>query len=241
MTTGIDAVLFDFSETLFRLEPRQSWFAGAGGIPEPDRQRAIVRRLTAPVAEGVPMTARQRECWERRDLDARAHRESFLHILAASGVAADFGARLYARVTDPASWTPFPDAAAALRLVRDAGMRIGIVSNIAFDIRPACDRIADRSSIGAFTLSFECGLLKPDPRIFRTALRDLGVRPERTVMVGDSVPLDGAARAVGARFVPVVPQAIAERPDGLLRALAEHDVVPRPGDRNHPDRKMTSA
>ncbi len=54
----------------------------------------------------------------------------------------------------------------------------------------------------AISLSFETGILKPDPEIFRLTLKRLGTRPEETVMVGDSLKDDiKGAENVGMRAV----------------------------------------
>jgi len=47
------------------------------------------------------------------------------------------------------------------------------------------------------TLSFETSLLKPHPKIFHLTLKKLGVKPDETVMIGNSIKLDmeGAKRA----------------------------------------------
>jgi len=48
------------------------------------------------------------------------------------------------------------------------------------------------------SISCEVGYLKPHPRIFQHALDALGVGPEETVMVGDSLRADvGGAKALG--------------------------------------------
>ena len=45
--------------------------------------------------------------------------------------------------------------------------------------------------------SHECGMAKPDPRIFALTCERLGVRPEETVFVDDYAPNVEAARAAG--------------------------------------------
>jgi putative hydrolase of the HAD superfamily len=62
------------------------------------------------------------------------------------------------------------------------------------------------SGIGSFfdsvVTSQSCGFAKPDPRILRVALEELGVLPRQAVYVGDDPATDGvAARAAGVRFI----------------------------------------
>jgi HAD superfamily hydrolase (TIGR01509 family) len=219
------AALFDFSGTLYRLEEDDSWFHG---MSVDDRevdghlQAELMRRLTAPTGRSVEMGPTEYHAWVNRDLAPHLHREAYLHVLRESGVADHHAESLYQRVITPASWTPYPDTAAALRGLSECGVRTGVVSNIAFDIRPAFAAVGVDRYVDEFVLSFEVGAVKPDPKIFRTALERLGVAAHQTVMVGDSEEADGGARAIGCGFILVDPLPTWERPDGLLTALREH-------------------
>ena len=84
-------------------------------------------------------------------------------------------------------------------------MRTAVVSNIAFDFRPAFAAIGAHAD--EFVLSFEVGAVKPDPRIFEIALERLGVDASEAVMVGDSEEADGGARGTGLRLRPRRPAA----------------------------------
>lgn len=50
-------------------------------------------------------------------------------------------------------------------------------------------------------ISEEIGYNKPDVRIFRYALRATGVKPEESVMIGDSVDADLAAKNIGIKTI----------------------------------------
>ena len=98
-----------------------------------------------------------------------------------------------------------------------------MVSNIAWDIRATfADLDADPDD---FVLSFEVGAVKPDPRIFETALARLGVNASDALMVGDSEENDGGARALGIGFALVDPLHTDERPTGLIEALRDHGLA----------------
>jgi HAD superfamily hydrolase (TIGR01509 family) len=112
-----------------------------------------------------------------------------------------------------------------LRSLRAQGLRVAIVSNIAFDIRPAFRTAGVEGDVDEFVLSFEVGAVKPDPRIFETALQRLGVAAGEAIMVGDSEENDGAARTIGCDFILVDPLPIAERPTGLLDPLRDRGVA----------------
>ncbi|WP_370333013.1 HAD family hydrolase [Mycolicibacterium hippocampi] len=226
----VAAVLFDFSGTLFRLEEDDSWFAGME-IDNDDRreidghvQAELMRRLTAPTGRSVHMTPEALQAWMNRDLAPHLHREAYLHVLRESGLARHHAESLYARVIDPASWTPYPDTAAVLGGLHRRGVRTAVVSNIAFDLRPAFEAVGGVGVVDEFVLSFEVGAVKPDKAIFQTALDRLGVPAERALMVGDSDEADGGARALGCGFALVDPLPTSQRSDGLITALRPYGL-----------------
>jgi HAD superfamily hydrolase (TIGR01509 family) len=223
----VRAVLFDFSGTLFRLEEDESWFHGM----EVDErqvdghvQAELMRRLTAPVDQHVDMTPDAYHAWVNRDLAPHLHREAYLHVLRESGLADQHAETLYRRLIDPSSWTPYPDTADVLKGVHQQGIKTAVVSNIAFDVRPAFHAIGAAGFVDEFVLSFQVGAVKPDAAIFETALTRLGVNAEHAVMVGDSDEADGGARAIGCGFILVDPLPTAERRDGLRMALSDYGV-----------------
>lgn len=222
MADMVSAVLFDYSGTLFRLEEDDSWFAGMAvdeRAVDGHVQAELMRRLTAPTGRSVSMTDEQYRAWANRDLAPHLHREAYLHVLRESGLADHHAQELYDRVIDPASWTPYPDTARVFKNLQAQGIRTSVVSNIAFDVRPAFTAIGAAGHVDEFVLSFEVGAIKPDPAIFTTALDRLGVAAQDALMVGDSEEADGGARAVGCQFALVDPLPTAERPDGLIAAL----------------------
>ena len=90
-------------------------------------------------------------------------------------------------------------------LKRD-GYRIGLISNTGRTPGSTMRKVLDGHGLlrcfDALTFSDEAGYIKPNPCIFRIALRDLGAEPARTVHVGDHPLLDVyGARAVGARAI----------------------------------------
>jgi HAD superfamily hydrolase (TIGR01509 family) len=227
LTTQVQAVLFDYSGTLFRLEEDASWFEG---IKVDQRevdghvQAELMRRLTAPVGRSVEMTPEAYHAWINRDLAPHLHREAYLHVLRESGLADHHAEALYDRVIDTSSWTPYPDTAEVLKGLHRGGIKTAVVSNIAFDVRPAFDAIGASDDVDEFVLSFEVGAIKPDAAIFETALARLGVEAAHAVMVGDSDEADGGARALGCGFILVDPLPTVERRDGLKTALTDIGV-----------------
>lgn len=220
---AVQAVLFDFSGTLFRLEEDDSWFEDIevdNRAVDDHVQAELLRRLTAPTGRSVKMTPEAAHAWDHRDLAPHLHREAYLHVLRESGLADAHAESLYQRVIDPASWTAYPDTADVLAGLHRQHIKTAIVSNIAFDIRPAFAEIGADKDVDEFVLSFEVGATKPDPQIFTTALSRLDVPADEAVMVGDSDEADGGARALGCRFLLVDPLPTTERRTGLRDALA---------------------
>jgi len=224
----VTAVLFDFSGTLFRLEEDDSWFAGMHvdeQAVDGHVQAELMRRLTAPTGRSVDMPPEAYHAWVNRDLAPHLHREAYLHVLRESGVSDDQAKALYTRLIDPSSWTPYPDTADVLVSLHARSVKTAVVSNIAFDLRPAFRSIGSEAHVDEFVLSFEVGAVKPNPEIFQTALTRLGVDAKDALMVGDSEEADGGAEAIGCAFALVDPLPTWERPNGLREALADYDVL----------------
>ncbi len=212
---SVEAVLFDFSGTLARLEEDDSWFTGMG--LDAARQVEVMDRMTHPTADV------DHHAWAHRDLDPVRHREAYMHVLRESGLPETHAASLYGKLSDLESWTPYPDTASVLNALRTIGIRTAVVSNIPWDIRQALSAFG--TGADEYVLSFEVGVVKPDPRIFEIALDLLGVDPGHTLMVGDSPENDGAATVLGCGFALVDPLPTMDRPTGLIDALGAAGVV----------------
>ena len=100
---------------------------------------------------------------------------------------------------------PTPGVKSFLRKVRDAGLPVGMVSNIC-DESPEGLRARLRTEgllhyFDHIVLSSEFGKGKPDPAPFLACFQALGVRASRALFVGD-LPVDAqGARAVHSQFV----------------------------------------
>jgi putative hydrolase of the HAD superfamily len=102
---------------------------------------------------------------------------------------------------------PYPDTASVLGRLKACGVRIGIVSDIHYHLAPHFQHYGLAEFVDSYTLSFEHGVQKPDPRLFEIALEQLGVTPAETLMVGDRASRDGGAAALGITtlILPPVP------------------------------------
>ena len=125
-------------------------------------------------------------------------------------------------LTDPDGIQFVPGAIEGLRLLRDAGFTLVLITNQSgiargyFDVA-TLERIHDRlrSMLAAEDLQLEaiyfcphgpddgCDCRKPAPGMIRKAMRDLGVGPNQVVVIGDSDADMGAAEAAGVPSVRV--------------------------------------
>jgi len=90
-----------------------------------------------------------------------------------------------------------PEAGAALRRVKAAGLIAGVISNSDGSVRSILEETGLARHLDFVIDSAVVGVEKPDPRIFRLALEHAGVPPEAALYVGDlySVDVVGARRA----------------------------------------------
>jgi FMN hydrolase / 5-amino-6-(5-phospho-D-ribitylamino)uracil phosphatase len=96
----------------------------------------------------------------------------------------------------------YEDVEPVLDELRSRGLKIGLVSNGARDLR---DFVRHHGLDADVTVASRYhGKVKPDPTIFRKALEQLGVQPDQAAMVGDHLEDDiEGARALGMRAVLV--------------------------------------
>ncbi|WP_017901515.1 HAD family hydrolase [Pseudomonas asplenii] len=80
------------------------------------------------------------------------------------------------------SLVPFADGFEAVEMFRDAGVRVGICSNLTAAYGTGVKRLL--SAADAFALSYEIGALKPEPLIYQAMCDSLGVQTHRYVLPG---------------------------------------------------------
>ncbi len=115
----------------------------------------------------------------------------------------------------------YEDALPTLELLRERGLRVGLVSNTSRDLDAFIRHFS--LDVDAWISSGSHGKVKPSPTIFRAVLDLLETPPEHAAMVGDSLNDDvEGARALGLRaFLLDREGRYPDRPDALpdLRAL----------------------
>ncbi|MEX2193791.1 MAG: HAD-IA family hydrolase [Thermoleophilaceae bacterium] len=119
-------------------------------------------------------------------------------------------------------FTPFEDAAPALRALRADGLTLVAASNWDCSLPEALGRAGLAAELDGAVSSAVAGAAKPAPAVFVAALELAGCTPEEAVFVGDSLENDvrGAA-ACGIRAVLLARDG--EEPGGaeVIRSLGE--------------------
>lgn len=227
----LEAVLFDWGETLVHWEWSSELLeAGhAAGLQAIGREPTPVftERFVAEYLPGLDAPG---------SLESPDYSGAMARLLGEFGIPADDEELQRFLAAEHAVWLPAHQLAstthALLEALRDRGLKLGIVSN-AFD-PPALLHgdlvdlgIAERVDVAVF--SSEVGLRKPHPAIFERALEALGVGPERTLFVGDSLTVDIAgAAALGMHTCQAVWFRADDDPDGPepdFQAFTQMDVL----------------
>ena len=121
-----------------------------------------------------------------------------------------------------------PGALAALRALRGAGLRLGVISNIWHPFfegfLAACPGV--ETLLDHVVLSYRVGEKKPSPALYREALRRAGEPPEHCWMVGDTFELDMAPAArCGMKTLWVLVRPEKER-EALARLVRREEAGP---------------
>lgn len=143
------------------------------------------------------------EIAQARDLSAARHRECWTRLFAPFPRYGDHVPEaVYERCLQPQSHRLFADTAGVLAALRGARIPVAVVSDTGYDLRPVFrHHFGDDPPVDAFVLSHEHGRVKPHPELFLAACRELGVAPDRALMVGDNALTDGGAIGAGLRVL----------------------------------------
>jgi len=216
-----EAVLFDAGDTLIRL-------SGSG---ETLLHRAADRMGIDPLDPGevadvwkrvLDRSSTAEEMAKGRDLSTEKHREVWVALYTAAGceqLAPGLSEQLYALTVAAESWEAFEDTVPTLRTLRERGVRIGIVSDTGFDLRPAMDRLGITPYLDTVVMSYQHGMCKPALPVFLAASEQLDVDPARTLFVGDNPLTDSGAIAAG-MHVFLLPRPAPTGPRGLGHVLS---------------------
>jgi 8-oxo-dGTP diphosphatase/putative hydrolase of the HAD superfamily len=235
-------VLFDVGYCLMdetpRLEHALAWLAealaGSDRAPNPEELREAYLAACRRPDPGEPSL--------------------LVQMLRSLAVPVEATAGLRRRVPwDAAPLEPYPEAISALRQLRGAGFRLGVLANQPASTQGELERAEIAGLCDGVWLSGAVGRAKPDPAFFRLALEVWGLEPRRIAYVGDRPDNDVApAKALGMTAMRLrrgpharqVARSEAERADfeapdlaeaaGLLVAWRASLAVPAPHRRPEP-------
>lgn len=194
----IEAVLFDFSNTIFKLIDVETWLRRVEAATGRPLASGLLEKTAEQLGEAyrIPEVAAAQV---GRDESAEKHRialfEWFRHVDYLQGVEAV----AYDLIAAPDAWVPYPDTEPLLRELRRRGIKTGIVSDFPWDVGVHMAHFGLEDLIDVRVVSFQYGTEKPDPVLFNAACDQLGVDPRRTLMVGDNPAKDGGGAACGLR------------------------------------------
>lgn len=84
----------------------------------------------------------------------------------------------------------FVDAVPTLVALKQRGLLTAVISNLATPYKEPFFKQKLNDLIDVTVFSCDCGMLKPNPEIYRLALEQLGTMASNTIMVGDSFKSD---------------------------------------------------
>ncbi|MFB8004529.1 HAD family hydrolase [Nocardia sp. NPDC056000] len=198
----IRAVVFDWRGTLVSELDACGWVREALRLTNRDHDDHAVDTVLKAIH--APELLRRLQS-PQGNTSAQRHRETYYGVFTDAGLEKDVADALW-DIDSSTKYNHFAaDAADTIHMAIENGCKIGVLSNIHFDIRPVFDAARLLEPIDAFILSNEVGVQKPDPAIFQLMLDELGTDAAATLMVGDRPSRDGAAAAVGMPTLIVPP------------------------------------
>ena len=222
-----DVLFLDVGDTLIRAHPswagvyRQGLLEAGIDIAEKDLERALLQESQAGGwwLDETP--------FEPTEANSFATVVAFDAAVLARVGHSDIGVDVFRRIEDAferrSAWYVYPDVLPALDALRAAGLRLAVISNFVWGAPELIHDLELAAHFEALVVSARGGFQKPNPGIFRHALEQMHVAPERALHVGDSYRADIlGARRLGIRGVLIARGA---DPARLRQEHAEPDLV----------------
>ena len=160
------AVLFDWMLTLAHYPTDAEFCRTALESLGRPASEAIVDALVTEIerARSVPSVA---ERLKAEDVSIDMHRSVNMEVMERAGFDTELAERVYALLGHVDMHPLYPDAADALASIRRAGIQIAVISDIHVDLRRHATQFGIADDVAHWALSFELGVQKPDPLMFR--------------------------------------------------------------------------
>ena len=188
----IKAVIFDMFETLVTLFTGRTYFS-----------EHIAADLNQPIEAF-------RKCWHETEKDRTLGKYSMDEGLAITlknlGVWSPENVQLVCRKRREALGDTFgtipPESLWLLQTLREKGLKVGLITNTFSDERDMILASPLYPLFDAAIISYEQGISKPDPEIYRRAMQALNVTPQECLYVGDGGSHElQAARSLGMQAI----------------------------------------
>jgi putative hydrolase of the HAD superfamily len=187
----IRAVFLDALGTLVQLEP--PWLSLRDRVPAEVSDELLEEALRAEMAYY------REHAHEGRDEDTLADLRKRCAAIVSEKLEHEITAE---QLVDAIRFDAYPDAAPALRELREGGRRLVCVSNWDCSLPAVLDRVGLGELLDGIVSSAAAGARKPDPAIFQAALELAGCGPEEALHVGDTAGEDvDGAEAAGIRVL----------------------------------------
>jgi putative hydrolase of the HAD superfamily len=223
------AVFFDAGETLVHPHPTfPDLFSKVLAREGYDVDAEVIRERIHIVSDRFAHAAETNELWTTTPERSRAFWHDVYGIFFRELGISDANGLIdtvYAEFTDLANYALFEDVVPMLRRLRNAGLRLGVISNF----EEWLERLLDQLGVGEYfdvrVISGVEGMEKPDPRIFELAMSRAGVDAGSSVHVGESPTFDvEPAAALG--MLPVLIDRRERFPDAAGTRITSMQELP---------------
>jgi len=217
-----EVLFLDVGDTLIRAHPswagvyRQGLLEAGIDLAEKDLERALLQETQAG------------GWWLDETPFEPTAANSFATVLAFDAAVLarlghpNLGQDAFRRIEDAfarrSAWYVYPDVLPALDALNGAGIRLCVISNFVWGAPELIHDLELARHFEALVISARVGFQKPNPGIFRHALEQMRVVPERALHVGDSYRAD----VLGARRLGIGAVLIARGTGDPARLRDEH-------------------
>lgn len=194
----IKAVIFDWFNTLARYEPPREQ-VHSQALKEFDIEIEPVKLIKPLLSadkfffdENTILPVRKRSVEEQEKL--YSHYEEILMTEAGLKFAKGLPLKVYRKgkdiFGDTLDFVLFDDVLPVMKTLKQKKLTIGLLTNYAKDMTPLINKLSLDPYIEFVVTPYEAGSDKPDPQIFRFALKKAGVIADETIYIGDQYKVD---------------------------------------------------